>query len=87
MKTFVTVAALALSSTAMAQFHPNTHDWNNDVNVSAAPTSTFNQAKSIYPGKAQHIAYTPRDNGIFGYNPYSMMDPRWMMEEMSNVID
>ena len=27
------------------------------------------------------------DNGIFGYNPYDFWDPRWYMEEMSNMVD
>lgn len=27
------------------------------------------------------------DNGIFGYNPYEFWDPRWYMEEMSNMVD
>ena len=87
MKTLITVITLSLSSAAMVQFHPDTYDWNNDADASPALTSTFDQAQSIYPAKAQRIAYTSRNNGIFGYNPYSMMDPRWMMEEMSNVID
>lgn len=28
-----------------------------------------------------------QDNGIFGYNPYNFWDPRWYMEEMSNMVD
>ncbi|MDB9829150.1 hypothetical protein OAS07_00600 [Candidatus Thioglobus sp.] len=28
-----------------------------------------------------------KDNGMFGYNPYNIMDPRWYIEEMSNMID
>ncbi len=27
------------------------------------------------------------DNGMFGYNPYDYWDPRWYMEEMSNMVD
>ena len=27
------------------------------------------------------------DNGIFAYNPYDYWDPRWYMEEMSNMVD
>lgn len=27
------------------------------------------------------------DNGMFGYNPYNYWDPRWYMEEMSNMVD
>jgi hypothetical protein len=27
------------------------------------------------------------DNGIFSYNPYDYWDPRWYMEEMSNMVD
>ncbi|MEJ6659942.1 MAG: hypothetical protein QNL23_02645 [Candidatus Thioglobus sp.] len=27
------------------------------------------------------------DNGVFGYNPYNFSDPRWYMEEMSNMVD
>jgi hypothetical protein len=26
------------------------------------------------------------DNGMFGYNPYDYWDPRWYMEEMSNMV-
>jgi len=28
-----------------------------------------------------------QDNGIFSYNPYDYWDPRWYMEEMSNMVD
>lgn len=28
-----------------------------------------------------------QDNGFFGYNPYELYDPRWYMEEMTNVMD
>ena len=28
-----------------------------------------------------------QDNGMFGYNPYDYWDPRWYMEEMSNMVD
>ncbi len=28
-----------------------------------------------------------KDNGIFSYNPYDYWDPRWYMEEMSNMVD
>ena len=27
------------------------------------------------------------DNGMFGYNSYDYWDPRWYMEEMSNMVD
>mgnify|MGYP003985153221 FL=1 len=27
------------------------------------------------------------DNGMFGYNPYDYWDPRWYMEEMTNMVD
>ena len=28
-----------------------------------------------------------QDNGLFGYNPYELYDPRWYMEEMENMIN
>jgi hypothetical protein len=27
------------------------------------------------------------NNGMFGYNQYDYWDPRWYMEEMSNMVD
>jgi hypothetical protein len=27
------------------------------------------------------------NNGVFGYNQYDYWDPRWYMEEMSNMVD
>lgn len=28
-----------------------------------------------------------KDNGIFAFNPYSVMDPRWYSTEFTNIID
>ena len=31
--------------------------------------------------------YGYKDNGIFDFNPYDYWDPRWYVEEMSNMMD
>ncbi len=31
--------------------------------------------------------YGYQDNGIFDFNPYDYWDPRWYVEEMSNMMD
>ncbi len=86
MKTLMTIATLVASTSALADFHSSTYDWNNDM---VAPTveSVATPAALVDLEQPQtRVAYI-QDNGIFGYNPYNIMDPRWMMEEMSNVID
>lgn len=32
-------------------------------------------------------SYGYKDNGIFAFNPYNYWDPRWYVEEMSNMMD
>ena len=86
MKNLITIATLVFSSSVLAQFNASTYDWNNDANeLKVNPTSVVTPL-GVNP-KGQRVVYKSKDNGIFGYNPYNMMDPRWMMEEMSNIID
>ncbi len=103
MKKIITIVTLMSASTivAAADFHPSTYDWNNDATTVAvsAPVSmpilspvmtdrSFTDLKPIVPSRTvARTAYNYRDNGFFGYNSYSYMDPRWMMQEMSNAID
>ncbi len=86
MKTLMTIATLVAATSALADFHPNTYDWNNDMIASTVESVATPAALVVMQQPQTRMAYT-QDNGIFGYNPYNIMDPRWMMEEMSNVID
>jgi len=85
MKTLITIATLVAATSASAGYHSNTYDWNNDA-VAPVVETTVVVVKPVI-SKHPTLAYVHQDNGIFGYNPYNVMDPRWMMEEMSNVID
>jgi hypothetical protein len=31
--------------------------------------------------------YSWSDNGVFGFNPYSFMEPRWFIQEAGNFVD
>jgi len=48
--------------------------WNNNNNT------PWSNGSNNYNGYQE-------DNGMFGYNPYDFWDPRWYMEEMSNMVD
>jgi len=103
MKILLTIAALVVSSMSMAEFHSSDYNWNNNavetkqavvvpVATQVAPVSR--QAlppvvllNKIFNKSAVKAAYKNSDNGVFGYNGYNFFDPRWAMQEMSNIIN
>jgi hypothetical protein len=88
MKTLLTIATLVAATSASADYHTSTYDWNNDAATPVIETTITAEPASGQPSaELRRVAYAHQDNGVFGYNPYNIMDPRWMMEEMSNIID
>ncbi|MBT4315704.1 MAG: hypothetical protein HOD55_01735 [Candidatus Thioglobus sp.] len=86
MKTIITIATLVASSSVLAEYHNDAYDWNNDaVEPEQAVVLTSNEVIELQ--EKVSYAYLQQDNGVFGYNPYNVMDPRWMMEEMDNFMD
>ena len=87
MKTLLTIATLVAATSASADYHTSTYDWNNDAATPVIETTITAESTTSQPAELHRVAYVHQDNGVFGYNPYNIMDPRWMIEEMSNVID
>ena len=85
MKTLITIATLLAATSASANYNSNAYDWNNDAVTPVIKTTNVVAKPTIY--KLPTLTYVHQDNGIFGYNPYNVMDPRWMIEEMSNIIE
>ncbi len=42
-------------------------------------------ANAFWSKDVDYMGYD--DNGIFGYNPYSVMNPQWYFEEFENMMD
>jgi len=56
--------------------------------VAALGANAFwNNNNSTPWGNGYNNSGYQQDNGIFSYNPYDYWDPRWYMEEMSNMVD
>jgi hypothetical protein len=53
------------------------------VILAAALAVTMGNASAGFFGNN----YYGNDRGIFGFNPYSFMEPRWFIKEASNFVD
>ncbi len=56
------------------------------VAASLSANAFFNSNDMPWSNGSSNNGYQ-EDNGMFGYNPYDYWDPRWYMEEMSNMVD
>ncbi|WP_428087333.1 hypothetical protein [Candidatus Thioglobus sp.] len=56
------------------------------VAVSLSANAFFSSSDMPWNSGSNNNGYQ-KDNGMFGYNPYNYWDPRWYMEEMSNMVD
>ncbi len=56
------------------------------IAVSLSANAFFNTNNMPWSNGYNYNGYQ-EDNGMFGYNPYDYWDPRWYMEEMSNMAD
>ncbi|MDG2395314.1 hypothetical protein [Candidatus Thioglobus sp.] len=56
------------------------------VAASLSANAFFNSNDMPWNNSYNNNGYQ-EDNGMFGYNPYDYWDPRWYMEEMSNMVD
>ncbi|MDC9726582.1 MAG: hypothetical protein PSN35_01955 [Candidatus Thioglobus sp.] len=56
------------------------------VAASLSANAFFNNNDMPWNNGYNNYGYQ-EDNGMFGYNPYDYWDPRWYMEEMSNMVD
>jgi len=54
--------------------------------IMATAVSTASAFDFPFFDNNNHYGYV-EDNGIFAFNPYSMMDPRWYSTEFTNMVD
>jgi hypothetical protein len=57
------------------------------VAASLSANAFFNSNDMPWNNGNNYNSGYQEDNGMFGYNPYDYWDPRWYMEEMSNMVD
>lgn len=75
MKKILTIVLLAFAVNTNAFWSSSNMPWNNGV-------SNYNYNNYNNQGYSYQ-----QDNGLFTYNPYDYWDPRWYIEEMSDMFD